>query len=279
MTDQHTDLDLHAVGAVSPADPADSSADPDEVTGAAETTGESMGSGDDAYLDDLDQSTLALWEGDEGTLDVAARRALVVLLKNRFISAQTHAREWKALLEHRRLIRARLNDLFLDLHLDLDREVAYKRQVVPEGSGRYPTLLYDAPWGREDTILLVFLRTRLRSEQASGADRVFVDREEMLEAITEYRPEHATDAAGDAKRAAKAIETVYKAGLLIGPSTGDRFEVSIAIEVLLPLERLQDLLRWLMDQNGTDPESPDSEGNSRQGDDVAEQLESAVEVS
>jgi hypothetical protein len=167
----------------------------------------------------------------------------------------------------------------LDLHLDLDREVAYTRQVVPEGSGRYPTLLYDAPWGREDTILLVFLRTRLRSEKASSADRVFVDRQEMLEAIAEYRPEHATDAAGDAKRASKAIETVYKAGLLIGPSTGDRFEVSTAIEVLLPLERLQDLLRWLMDQNGTAPELPDGKGERRQDDDVAEQLESAVEVS
>jgi hypothetical protein len=34
-------------------------------------------------------------------------------------------------------------------------------------------------------------------------------------------------------------------GLLIGASTADRFEVSTAIDVVLPLERLQELLRWL----------------------------------
>lgn len=197
-------------------------------------------------------SSVALFEGDEGGLELDQRRALVVVLKQRFITGRTHPREWRALTRNPRPIRARLNDLFLDLHLDAERGVAYKRQVSPEGGGRpFPTLLYDAPWGREDTILLVYLRSRFRSEQAAGAEKVFVDREDMLEFIEQHRPAHATDQAGDAKRAAKAIEALYRAGLLIGPSTADRFEVSNAIEVLLSMEKLTELLAWLRQQNGS----------------------------
>jgi hypothetical protein len=227
-----------------------------------------MGARLDWPADDLDPDdperehtyTVALFEGDEGGLEVDQRRALVVLLKQRFITARTHPREWRALTRNPRPIRARLNDLFLDLHLDAEREVAYKRQVTPEGGGRpFPTLLYDVPWGREDTILLIYLRSRFRSEQAAGAERVFVDREDMLEFVDQHRPEHATDQAGDAKRAAKAIETLYKAGLLIGPSTADRFEISNAIEVLLPLQRLQQLLAWLQAQNGSTGDNPAGE--------------------
>ncbi len=217
-------------------------------------------------IDDPDReatSTVALFEADEGGLEIDQRKALVVLLKQRFISARTHPKEWRALTRQPGPIRARLNDLFLELHLDPDREVAYKRQVAAEGGGRpFPTLLYDAPWGREDTILLVYLRGRFRSEQAAGADRVFVDRDDMLEAIAQHRPPHATDQSGDGKRAAKAIETVYKAGLLIGASTAERFEVSNAIEVLLPMDKLTELLAWLREQNGAggpaeDPTDPD----------------------
>jgi hypothetical protein len=223
--------------------------------------------GDAFDADDPDReltSTVALFEGDEGGLELDQRRALVVLLKQRFISARTHPKEWRALTRQPQPIRARLNDLFLELHLDSDREVAYKRQVSPEGGGRpFPTLLYDAPWGREDTILLVYLRSRFRSEQAAGADRVFVDRDDMVEFVDQHRPSHATDQAGDRKRAERAIEALYKAGLLIGSGTGERFEVSIAIEVLLPMEKLTELLAWLRTQNGTagdptgDPTDPD----------------------
>lgn len=197
-------------------------------------------------------STVALFAGDEGGLELDQRKALVVLLKQRFISARTHPKEWRALTRNPRPIRARLNDLFLELHFDADREVAYKRQVSPEGGGRpFPTLVHDAPWGREDTILLVFLRSRFRSEQAAGADRVFIDRDDMLDFVDQHRPAHATDQAGDKKRGERAIETLHKSGLLIGVSTAERFEVSNAIEVLLPMDKLTELLAWLREQNRT----------------------------
>ena len=97
----------------------------------------------------------------------------------------------------------------------------------------------------------MYLRTRHRNEQAAGADRAFVDRNDIVEFIAQHRPENATDRSGDARKAYTAVENVFKTGLLIGPSTGERFEVSNAIEVLLPLEKLTELLAWMRAQNQT----------------------------
>lgn len=206
-------------------------------------------------LEDEDReltSSVVLFEGDEGRLEIGQRRTLVALLKHRFITARTHPAEWRALVAAPALVRSRLNDLFLDLHLDLRREVAFKRQAVPDGGGRFPTLLFDTAWSREETILMVYLRSRSRAEEASGVTRVYVDREEMLDHVAALRPDHATDQATDVRRAGNAVENLTKAGLLIGPRGGDRFEVSPAIDVVLPLERLQELLRWLQEQNTPD---------------------------
>jgi Domain of unknown function (DUF4194) len=192
--------------------------------------------------------TLSLFEGDEGGLTLPQRRALVALVKHRFISARTHPQEWKVVSVNPRPLRSRLNDMFLDLVISPDHEVAYKRQVVPEAGGRFPTLLHDTAWGREDTVLLVFLRMRYRNERASGADRVFVDRADIREYVQQHRPAHATDVAGDLRRVDRAVEAVFRAGLLIGRSDGERFEISNAIEVLLPLQKLQQLLTWLRQQ-------------------------------
>ena len=62
--------------------------------------------------------SVSLFEGDEGGLELAQRQTLVTLLKQRFISARTHPRDWPVLVQHERLLRGRLNDLFLDLMID-----------------------------------------------------------------------------------------------------------------------------------------------------------------
>ncbi|UDY23664.1 DUF4194 domain-containing protein [Nocardioides sp. Kera G14] len=211
----------------------------------------------------VDDASVSLFEGDEGGLDFAQRRTLVALLKQRFISARTHPRDWPVLLEHERIMRGRLNDLFLDLAIDRDREVAWKRQASPESGGRFPTLLHDTAWTREETLVLVHLRDRLRAGLASGDTRVFVDREDLLDHIASFRPGHATDESGDEKRARNAVASVMKAGLLI-PTTGEeRFEISGAVEPLLPLELLQELLAALQAANGGDVAAGETVGDDR----------------
>lgn len=208
----------------------------------------------------VDEASVSLWEGDEGGLEQAQRHALVTLLKQRFISARTHPRDWQVLVEHERVLRSRLNDLFLELAVDRDREVAWKRQAVSETGNRFPTLLYDAAWSREETIVLVHLRDRLRAGAAAGESRVFVDREDLLEHVAGFRPPHATDEAGDEKRARNAVVSLVKAGLLISGDHEDRFEVSAAVEPLLPLELLQELLEALR-RASSDPLAADGEGD------------------
>lgn len=208
----------------------------------------------DVDLDDeiVDDRSVSVFEGDEGGLQYAQRHALVTLLKQRFISARTHPRDWQVLVEHERVLRSRLNDLFLDLAVDRAREVAWKRQAVPETGSRFPTLLYDAAWSREETLVLVHLRDRLRAGLAGGDARVFIDREDIVEYVASFRPAHATDEAGDEKRARNAVLSINKAGLLIGAAGDDRFEISEAVEPLLPLELLQELLEALQRANGTE---------------------------
>ena len=227
----------------------DTSADEEETstdeTGAEDTGPEDIGPEDIGPEDTGLGGAVALFEGDEGRVELGQRRAFVALLKHRFITARTHPAEWRTLLAHTTLLQSRLNDLFLDLHLDREREVAFKRQAVPDGGTRFPTLLFDKAWSREETILMVYLRSRSRAEEVTGGTRVYVDREEMLEHVASLRPGHATDRAGDARRAGNAVDALNKAGLLVGARDADRFEVSPAIDVVLPLERLQELLTWL----------------------------------
>lgn len=196
--------------------------------------------------DDRDESSFALFEGDEGRLDEPQRRALVALLRHSYVSARTHADEWRAVLDAEHQLRSRLNDLFLELHVDRDREVAWKRQARSESQRRgFPTLLRDVPYTREETIVLVWLRTRLRADARPGPDQVVVDRSEILAHVAGFRPATATDRTRDEGRVAKAVERLVTARVLLRTSDPDRFRIASVVEVLLPLEKLRELDTWL----------------------------------
>lgn len=218
----------------------------------------------------VDERSVSLWEGDEGGLEHAQRQVLVALLKQRFISARSHPRDWRVLVEHERVLRSRLNDLFLELHIDPLREVAWKRQAVGEAGQRFPTLLHDVAWTREETIVLIHLRDRLRTGSADGEKRVFVDVADLVEYAASFRPAHATDEAGDEKRTRNAVATIAKAGLLIPTSYDERFEVSEAVEPLLPIEVLQELVAALQRANAEDG-APAGVTDPDAADDVADE--------
>lgn len=213
------------------------------------------GFGEARGIDD-ESASFSLFEGDEGGLTIEQRRTLVLLMKHRYISAALQPVEWRTLIDSQRLLRSRLNDMFLDLHVDLDYRVAFKRQAVSEAGDRFPTLLHDVAYTREETILLVLLRQRLRSERADGQDIVFVDRDNLVENVGHFRPEFSTDRYGDARKASAAVDSLAKARVLLRTSDPDRFRISAAIEVLLPLERLAELHTWLVEQNAADAPAP-----------------------
>jgi len=246
------------------------SGEPDQVTipepaapdGTCETDSDEFGEvSSDAFIDGpgvvedggIEGRSLSLFEGDEGFLIYEQRCTLVFLLKHRYISAEQHPAEWRIVLDAQVPLRSRLNDMFLDLHIDPHAQIAFKRQAVPEGDGRFPTLLHDIAHTREETILLIFLRQRFRSERADGADAVLVDREELLDAVTRFRPPDANDRSGDARKVENAIVSLQRSGMLIKTADEQRLRVAPVIEVLLPLPRLQELLDTLLTLNGPSP--------------------------
>lgn len=191
----------------------------------------------------------SLFEGDAGHLTLSGRRLLVALLKHQILTEEHHPDEWSTLMELRAVVKSRLNDMFLDLVIDEQRGVAYKTQVRAETVGRFPTLVRDAAYNREETLLLVFLRSRYLAEHTDGATKVRVDLDECVDAIMEYRPAHATDDVGDERRAINAVESLSAAGILHKTSDETRLVISPAIETLLPVEKLRALLEWLRAEN------------------------------
>jgi len=210
--------------------------------------------------DERDETTFALFEGDEGRLDEPQRRAFVALLRSTYVSARTHADEWRAVLDGEHQLRSRLNDLFLELHVDRDREVAWKRQARSESQRRaFPTLLRDVPYTREETIVLVYLRMRLRADPRPGLDQVVVDRSEITGHVAGFLPP-TTDRTRDESRVAKAIDRLVTARVLVKTSDPDRFRVASVVEVLLPLEQLRELEHWLRDATAAGGEPTDGAG-------------------
>lgn len=222
----------------------------------------------EAPLAGPDDDSFALFEGDEGRLDAAQRRALVALLKHRYVSPALQPAEWRTVLESESLLRSRLNELFLELEVDRSAEVAFKRQAGSESGRRpFPTLLHDTSYSREETILLVYLRTRLRTELANGARAAIVEHDELLGFVASFRPEHATDRARDDGRVERAIDKLLTARVLLRTKDARRHRIASVVETLLPLERLQELLEWLETQTATvDPSSeqprPDADADS-----------------
>src|SRR5690606_8633995 len=98
------------------------------------------------------------------------------------------------------------------------------------------------------------LRQRYFAQRQEGDEAVFIDRETMLEEISERWPEHRTDRSAAIKKSERGIDCLVKADVLLKTVDQDRFRISPIIEVRLPVEKLHELLAWLMDQNGTSPE-------------------------
>lgn len=192
-----------------------------------------------------DHGGIALFEGDCGQLALDVRRALVIVLKKRYVSSEQDPEVWRVLTENRALLETRLNDMFLQLVVDRDYGVAYKRQAMPDAGGTFPTLLHNVAYSREQTILMVHLRGVFRSGRSDGDEAVFVDAEELIQEVAHYRPAHATNHVDAEKSAQRAVEALVRSDILLESAEPGRLRISPIIEVLLPVARLQELAESL----------------------------------
>lgn len=201
-----------------------------------------------------------LFEGDLGQLAAEVRRALVVILKRRYVSAERDPDVWRILVENRIALETRLNDMFLQLVVDRDYGVAYKRQAVPDGGGTFPTLLHNAAYSREQTILMVHLRGVFRSGLSDGAEAVFVDSQELVDEVANYLPEGTTNKVDADRAAQRAVEALCKSDILLQTPEPGRYRISPIIEVLLPVGRLQELAESLSESWAAPGDEPEENG-------------------
>jgi hypothetical protein len=182
----------------------------------------------------------ALFGGDSGELPLDTRRALVQLLSGPALDGRRHARLWPVLLRDEQTIKRRLAELFLELVIDRDMQVAFTRQA-DTGDLEVPLLLRRAQLTFIDSVLILYLRQRLTQADAHG-ERAVVSSEEMVENLTLYERAASTDRAGFAKRVHASVEKVKKHNILQKiRASDDRYEIAPTLKLLFSAEEIQGL--------------------------------------
>jgi hypothetical protein len=189
-----------------------------------------------AHPDDA-QPAGVLFVNDTGELPLDTRRVLVQLLSGPSLEGRRHPRLWPVLLRDEQVIRRRLAELFLELVLDRDLQVAFTSQVAAEELD-IPILLRRAQLTFIDSVLLLFLRQRLTQADSHG-ERAVISRDEMVENLTPYERAASTDRAGFSKRVNASIEKLKKHNILQKlRASDDRFEIAPTLKLLFSAEEI-----------------------------------------
>ncbi|WP_320151616.1 DUF4194 domain-containing protein [uncultured Tolumonas sp.] len=184
----------------------------------------------------------SLFIGDSGELAMDTRRALVQLLAGPSLDGRRHPKLWSILVRDETTIRRRLAELFLELVIDRDVQVAFTRQA-DTGDLEVPRLLRRAQLTFIDSILLLHLRQRLTQADSQG-NRAVVSTDEIMEFITLYERAANTDRAGFVKRINASLEKIKKHNILQKiRSSEDRFEISPTLKLLFSADEIQALTR------------------------------------
>ena len=216
------------------------------------------------------QSHDVLFIGDQGTLPVETRRVLVQLLLGPALDARRQTKLWPILLRDESTVRSRLHELFLELVIDRDLEVAFTRQVVSDELD-VPILLRRTQLTFLDSLLLLFLRQRLTQSDAQ-AERAVLAHQEMVDHLTIFQRQGNVDHARFAKQIANAIEKAKRLSLLQKiRDSDDRYEVSPTLKLLFPAEEIQALARiYAALANSSPNENLDDVESPSETDDKAE---------
>lgn len=184
----------------------------------------------------------ALWHDDTGTLaNEASRRALLTLVRGPYLSATRHPALWSALLSDEAAIRSHLHDLFLDLVVDLDAELAFVRKARTDEID-VPATVRTVQLTFLDTAMLLVLREMLLA--AHGERRVIVGRDEVFERLRVFRTADRDEQ--DFGKRLNASWTKMRNTLrvvhLAGPAQDDdtdRVEISPVLRVLVDEEQVR----------------------------------------
>ena len=191
---------------------------------------------------DVSAEATAAFLGDTGTLALDTRRVLVQLLLGPSVDARRQSKLWPVLLRDEDIIRSRMHDLFLEVIIDREQQVAFTRQVTSDDID-VPILLRKASLTFLETTLILFLRQRLTQADAQG-ERAVVSLGEMREHMAVFERDGNPDHAKFERQVSNAVEKAKKLSLIQRIRGSDeRFEVSPTLKLLFSAEEIQGLTR------------------------------------
>jgi len=195
------------------------------------------------------------------------RRALVSLLLNRYICRGRHRVAWEGILAYEDDLRARLDEMYLDLIVDHEAEVAFKRQQ--DGDDLPRMLRREKALTRDTSFVLVFLRREYAfADPADGP--VVVTRDQISEFLRAYREDGDADDARFSRRVDAAINTLIKPWQILEPDPAVDYLFTIS-PVVVPLigademRRLETAFRQAAGPAASPPPDGDA-GDAGEGD-------------
>lgn len=208
---------------------------------------------------ELEQEHLDDLTGDR--LPDPARRALVSLLMNRYVSRTRHRAAWEGILTYENDLRARLDEMYLDLIVDQEAEVAFKRQQ--DGDDVPRVLRREKALTRDASFVLIFLRREYAFADPDGGP-VVITRDQIGEFLRAYREDGDSDDARFSRRIDAAINALIKPWQILEPDPAVDYLFTIS-PVVVPLvgvdemHRLEAAFRQAAAGPGSSPPS-DGEG-------------------
>lgn len=195
-----------------------------------------------------------LWRNDVGELSLDARRAFVQLLKGPVLDGTRMPVLWRALEESEPLLRSRLHDLFLDLIVDRDQQIAFTRQA-DTGVVKAPILLKRKPLTYIETYLFLQLRQRLSAAEGRG-ERAVIYLSEIREHLNDIIGS-STDLVAFEKHLSGAVKKADRFGVLRRLRNAEEsFEISPVLKMIMTADVVEAVKAYYEGKSGAADASP-----------------------
>jgi hypothetical protein len=200
-----------------------------------------------------------------------ARRALVSLLMNRYVFSARHRTAWDGIVTYQNDLRGRLNEMYLDLIIDHEAEVAFKRQQ--DGDDVPRMLRRERALTRDASFVLIFLRREYAFADPDDGP-VMITRDQIGEFLRAYREDGDGDDARFSRRVDAAINALIKPWQILepDPTVDYLFTVSPVIVPLVGVDemrRLEGAFRQAADRESSPlPDGDVGDGARESGEDA-----------
>lgn len=218
---------------------------------------------------DVEAPTSGLFPGDTGQLPHDTRRVIVRLLLGPFLDPNKHSKLWPTLIRDEAIVRQRLHELFLDLVMDANQQVAFIRQVDTSYDDDNPLLLRTLPLTLVDSAFMLYLRQQLTLASARD-QRAVISREEALDHLRGYERAANVDKAKFTRQINSAFDKA-KEQRLLNPLKGseDRFEISPTLKLVFDADTIATLTETYERMREASAQGTDVEAE-READDAEE---------